>query len=149
MNTNLKEQIKQEVDTEKTEPVKRKRGRPPKKPIDLEAEKIKQFEVEQKINERKEKFSTSLESFSGTILDLISPRLPNPKPFSIEEKNMFSNSLSGLAAKYFSSLNDYDVEMSFIISSVVLFYPRMKKDSDKNKKGFKENFEKEDAKDIV
>ena len=125
MPKDIKQKIEDEIKTESSESKPKKRGR--RTNAQIEADSLKDDNViDEKIENQKIEFTNSLKLFSETALDLLAPRLPNPVPFTTTEKEMFGKSLSALAGKYFSYLNNYDIELSFLFASLILFYPRMK-----------------------
>lgn len=125
----IKEKIEKEIKTEQTEveQPKKKRGRP------------KGYKVKKDDKEKQETFKKTVQSFGTTILKLVENRLPNPKPFSKDEIDMFNNSFGNVVSKYASSFGNYEEEISFAVVSIALFYPRLKKPE-------KEKSEKKDAK---
>lgn len=131
MNNNLENVLNSDKENEVQ--VKRGRGRP-KKTETIEQQKIE----DQKNEEIKKEFANQFSLLSDVGLDLLSPRLPNPIPFSKPEKEMFSNALSKVVEKYFSSFGNYDAEISLVVISIVLIYPRIKKDEPKENQTTKE-----------
>lgn len=125
MPKDIKQKIEDEIKIESSETKPKKRGRRTNAQIEADKQKSETV-IDETLEDQKTEFTNSLRLFSETALDLLAPRLPNPVPFTITEKEMFGKSLSALAGKYFSLLNNYDIELSFLFASLILFYPRMK-----------------------
>lgn len=124
MNDNNINEKLDEIEKEKIPP-KKPRGRPKKlEPI-----------IEEPIVPTEE-FIHSIKQLGGIILDLAAPRLPNPIPFTDQEKDMFNKALSKVALKYYINIGKWEEEATLILITGVLLYPRFrlgKKKSTKEK----------------
>lgn len=69
-----------------------------------------------------------LKGVGSSFLSLIVPRLPNPIPITEDEKNIFDTAFCKLAAKYIPMTGGYEIEISFVMVSLMIFAPRIKKE---------------------
>jgi hypothetical protein len=76
-----------------------------------------------------EQLSQGLTLFGGALVDILCVRMPNPKPASEMEKQLFGDALSALANKYAPSLIDFAPEAMFLTAVIAIVLPRIKSES--------------------
>jgi len=103
---------------------KRGRGRPRK-------EDKEKLENERKEREKQE-FLNSVNGVGSMLLNMIVVRLPNPKPLTQNEAEMFDNVFNKIAYKYADWLGNYQEETALLAVTGLIIVPRLKKER-KNK----------------
>jgi len=88
--------------------------------------------VEEKTDSRIEEISRGFVLLGEAILEIVCARLPNPKPPTAVEKDLFARSLSELATKYSPSLVDYAPELMFTVTAAAVVLPRLKTETEKS-----------------
>jgi len=95
--------------------------KPRKSKAQKEAEKI--TDKTQKAKD----FSDSITGVGSLLLSIMVERMPQPKPLTELEKNMFDNSFNKLAYKYAEWLGDYSEETAFVLVTAMIIIPRVRK----------------------
>jgi len=137
MTNDVNDAIKNIENTPESTPKKRGRKKGTKAGIDFGIPKGMQAGTppEQKPDgTTSDVFKDAVGNIGGVLLDIASPRLPNAVPFSDQEKKMFNDALTPVIDKYFIGVGQYEAEVSLILVSLIIFYPRLikpvkKKDS--------------------
>lgn len=113
--------------------IKRKRGRPLGIKNKIQSDSDNKTETPKEENKKISETDLKIfEGFGEVILTLLEPRLPNPIPFSKEEKNMFSSALSKVIPKYLGTFGNYQEESILLFVSLGLLLPRVKKQDEKD-----------------
>lgn len=126
----------------------------------LEKKKIKEAEERSKTAKQKEVLAEDVERrteqlgegfklLGDAIIEIVCVRLPNPKPPTMMEKQLFSSALGEVANKYTPGLVDYAPEIMLVVSVVAIVLPRLKQDNIPAilapGQTYKPNLEKQDA----
>jgi len=136
MTNDVNDVIKNIENTPEAIPKKRGRKKGTKAGIDFgipKSSQIKEPETNPDVN-NSEVFKDAISNIGGVLLDIAAPRLPNDVPFSEAEKKMFNDALTPVIDKYFIGVGQYEAEISLVLVSIIIFYPRLikpvkKKDS--------------------
>ena len=102
-----------------TETVKTRKKRRTKKEMEADAFNEK--------TQRAKDFSESITGVGSMILAIAVERMPQPKPLTPMEKNMFDNAFNKLAYKYAEWLGDYSEETAFVLVASMIIIPRARK----------------------
>lgn len=106
----------------------------------LERKKIKEAEeknktakkrelLEEEVTQRTEQLGEGFRLLGDALIEIVCVRLPNPKPPTLMEKELFSNALSAVTAKYAPGLIDYAPEVMLVVSLAAIVLPRLKADN--------------------
>ena len=119
----MDEDLNKKIEDIEKQPPAKKRGRPPKVKTDATN---KTLIIDEPPKLPSEELTQAIKQLGGIILDLAAPRLPNPVPFTEQEKKLFNNSLSKVALKYTVNVGKWEEETALLLVTLVLFYPRVK-----------------------
>lgn len=102
-----------------------------------QTEKPKRYRSKKEIAAEQEQTGLQLGFMAAEMLDIVVQRLPNPKPLTEIEKNMFNQTTTRLVKKYFSYTEQWGDEVAFAGCFVVIMVPRLqfllkKKDEGQN-----------------
>ena len=82
--------------------------------------------------EKRERFISGLALFSGMALEFMCSRMPVVKPPTKAELDYWNDGVTAVTSKYFSTVANWDAELSLALAAVVVFAPRLKTNAKAN-----------------